>query len=279
MESSTPGLIAQLKEVPTRERYKIATILFDHATDFTFILFQTDTSSKQTLQAKVELERIARSHGDTIKHYHSDNGRFVDKSWREDTLTKLQSMSLCRVNAHHQNRKVERQIRSLQVLSRSSLMHTIKCGPDANQIFLWPYAMRNAVEDMNHIARITQLTTPIELFSNIKIAPNLNHKHTFGCPMYILDQRLQAGHKMSKWEARSRVALYIGPSTYHASNLGLGLSLTTGLVSPTFHAFYDDSFSTVTNNMIPYITKSQWQIKCGFQKETDIIRFENQSPI
>jgi hypothetical protein len=129
---------------------------------------------------------------------------------------------------------------------------------------------------MNHIPRLTQQTTPIELFSHTKVAPNLNHKHTFGCPMYILDRRLQAGHKISKWEARSRLAVYIGPSIYHASNIGLGLSLTTGLVSPTFHAIYDDSFTTVNNNVVPYIPKSMWQIKCGFQKETELIHLENQ---
>jgi hypothetical protein len=60
-------------------------------------------------------------------------------------------MLLCGVYAHHQNGKVERQIRSLQDLSRLSLMHAIKCWPDAINIFLWPYAMRKAVEDMNHI--------------------------------------------------------------------------------------------------------------------------------
>jgi hypothetical protein len=63
--------------------------------------------------------------------------------------------------------------------------------------------------------------------------------------MYILDNRLQAGQKISKWDARSRLAIYIGPSIHHASNVGLGLSMTTGLVSPAFHAFYDDKFQTI----------------------------------
>jgi hypothetical protein len=61
--------------------------------------------------------------------------------------------------------------------------------------------LRKVADDMNHIARIKRQTTPIEMFSKTRIAPNLNHKHTFGCPMYILDNLLQAGHKISKWEA------------------------------------------------------------------------------
>jgi hypothetical protein len=138
--------------------------------------------------------------------------------------------------------------------------------------------MRKAVEDMNHITRLTQRTAPIEFFSNIKVAPNFNHKHTFRCLIYIIDHRLQAGHKISKWETRSRLAIYIGPSTYHASNVGLGLKLTPGLVSPTFHAIYGNSFTTVNDNFIPYITKSTWQIECGCQKETKLIHLENQLP-
>jgi hypothetical protein len=46
------------------------------------------------------------------------------------------------------------------------------------------------------------------------------------------------------------------PSIYHASNVGLGVSLSTGLVSPTFHAINDDSFTTVNSNMMQYVPKS-----------------------
>jgi hypothetical protein len=53
--------------------------------------------------------------------------------------------------------------------------------------------------------------------------------------------------------------------------------LTTGLVSPTFHAFYDDKFKTVNPNTNQYIPTSHWQVKCGFQKETAIIILENQN--
>jgi Reverse transcriptase (RNA-dependent DNA polymerase) len=72
------------------------------------------------------------------------------------------------------------------------------------------------------------------------------------------------------------IAIYIGPSIYHASNVGLGLSLSTGLVSPTFHAFYDDRFETVNNITNQYVPKSYWQVKCGFQKERSTIHMENQ---
>jgi hypothetical protein len=47
-------------------------------------------------------------------------------------------------------------------------------------------------------------------------------------------------------------------------------------VSPTFHAFYDDKFKTVNPITNQYIQTLHWQVKCGFQKETAIIRLENQ---
>jgi len=54
--------------------------------------------------------------------------------------------------------------------------------------------------------------SPIELFSSVNIAPNARHVHTFGCPVYMLDKDMQAGRKISKWQLRSRVGAYLGPS-------------------------------------------------------------------
>jgi hypothetical protein len=153
MKSTIPGLIAQMKGIPTTQRYKVAIVVIDYATDYTFIYFQIDTSADEKLRAKLEFGRMARSYGINIQHYHSDNGLFVDTKWRQDALQKSQRVSMCGVNAHHQNGKVERQIRNLQDLAWSSLMQAIKCWPDAINIFLLPYAVCKAVEDLNHIPR------------------------------------------------------------------------------------------------------------------------------
>jgi hypothetical protein len=99
-------------------------------------------------------------------------------------------------------------------------------------------------------------------------------KDTFGCPMYILNSKLQSGQKIPKWEARPRLAIYIGPSLYHARSIGLGLNLTTGLVSPAYHAKYDDTFATITPQFTTCIPKSLWQMKCGFQKEPHTMELE-----
>jgi hypothetical protein len=85
--------------------------------------------------------------------------------------------------------------------------------------------------------------------------------------MYVLHNVLQQGHKISKWEARSCIAIYIGPSLNHAANVGLVLSLSTSLVSPTFHTKYDDNFVTVQQRFGEYLPKSYWQFICGFKSD------------
>jgi hypothetical protein len=270
LQSPVPGLIAQLKGTPTRERYTCATVFVDHFSDLTFVHLQRSTDGDDTLEAKREFERYARSCGVKIMAYHADNGRFVDSKWMNDMKDRDQAYSLCGVNAHHQNGRVEKRIRDLQDLGRSSLIHAMKMWPDAITMALWPYAVRKAVQDLNSIPGKDKSRSPIELFTGVEVIPSLRDKHAFGCPMYVLDNDLQAGKKIGKWKTRARMAIYIGQSQNHAQNVGLALSLTTGLVSPVFHARYDDRFETLSDKYGTYMPKSQWQIKCGFLQDKTV---------
>jgi hypothetical protein len=141
--------------------------------------------------------------------------------------------------------------------------------PDAINLFLWPYAVKKANVDLNHIKLRDQQYSPVEYFASVSVRFRARNFHAFGCPMFVLESKLQAGHNYPKWEARARLAIYLGSSMNHAANVGLALSLTTGLVSPAFHAKYDDSFSTVVNALRSFIPKSQWHVRCGFYKENE----------
>jgi hypothetical protein len=173
-----------------------------------------------------------------------------------------QSLSYAGVDAHHQNGIVEKRIRDLQDLTRSSLIHAIRRWPDAINTSLWPYALRKATRSYNHSTPPNQDRTIAEIFSGTKVAPNLGHEHPFGCPVYV--RASTPGGKAPKWESRARLGIYLGTSEQHASNVSLVLSLATGLVSPQFHAKHDDDFystSLTADNIVP---KSEWQEKCGF---------------
>jgi len=71
--------------------------------------------------------------------------------------------------------------------------------------------------------------------------------HVFGCPVYVLDPKLQDGKKLPKWSPRCQCGQFLGPSPNHSSTIGHILNLRTGHVSPQYHVVYDDQFSTVSN--------------------------------
>ena len=84
-------------------------------------------------------------------------------------------------------------------------------------------------------------------FSGVRVKSlRLQDFHTFGCPYYVLDSRLQTDPKgVPKWEPRARVGIYLERSSSHTSNVALFLNPKTGLVSPQFRVVFDDDFTTV----------------------------------
>jgi hypothetical protein len=69
LESSTPGLIAQLRGFLTRQRYStVSTIFVDHFSCLSYVHLQRSTSADDTLQAKRAFEAYATSKGVVVKH-------------------------------------------------------------------------------------------------------------------------------------------------------------------------------------------------------------------
>ena len=183
LESPTPGLIAQLKGIPTKMRYKVATIFVDHYSRLSYVHLQKTTNAEETIQAKAAFEQYARTHGVKILHYHADNGRFADNKFRASiNNTQGQSLSFCGVNAHFQNGVAERRIRELQEHARTMLIHANSRWPSAINTNLWPYALRMANDIMNSTPNLKTGKIPLNVFSNSTIATNPKHWFPFGCP-------------------------------------------------------------------------------------------------
>lgn len=255
LESSTMGLVAQTKGAPTTQRYNSATVFVDHHTRFTFVYVQPSTDA-------------LRNVGVTIYHYHGDNGRFAENLFTSHARKLGQRVTHCGVNAHFQNGIAERRIRDLQDRGRTMLVHAKHHWPDAIEPCLWPYAIRLANEAHN-CTPIRDGLSPIALFSRSRVLPNLNHLHPFGCPVYVLNERMQTDKKGPKWDERARCGIYLGLSPNHARSVSLVLSLTTGMVSAQFHIHADEFFETVTHQdpgtpvlSMPY--SSAWQQGLGF---------------
>jgi hypothetical protein len=56
-------------------------VFVDHACRLSYIHLQQGLTSAEMVAAKRAFEAYAKSHGVSIKHYHSDNGRFEDNAF------------------------------------------------------------------------------------------------------------------------------------------------------------------------------------------------------
>ncbi|KAI2501071.1 hypothetical protein MHU86_13425 [Fragilaria crotonensis] len=207
LESSTPGLIAQIKGWLTKKRYKVATIFVDHFSGLSYIHLQKSTNADETLEAKLAFERYASKFKVQVKSYQADNGRFAENKFMAAVKEAGQTITFCGVNAHFQNAVAERRIRTLQDQARTMLIHAQHRWPKAIDAHLWPYALRVANEIHNSTPTIGRVDhkSPFELFARSEVTPNLNHFQPFGCPVFVLDNKMQSGQKLPKWEVRARM--------------------------------------------------------------------------
>jgi len=271
MKSPTAGLVAQLAGGITNKRYIYATIFVDHATGFGYVHLQKTQSAKETLEAKQAFERYAAACGVQVLHYHADNGVFDSQAWRNHCSDNNQGLTFAAVGAHHQNGRAERRIRELQELARAMLIHASKRWPTAINAHLWPYAIRMANDSYNEAMSRDGSISPVEKFSRSMVRPNPKFSQPFGCPCYVLNEKLQSVKGLqNKWKERSRVGVYLGRSPQHARSVALVLNLTTGHVSPQFHVAFDPSFQTVKDSFGGQQPPSLWQQVCGFEEAKQV---------
>jgi hypothetical protein len=189
----------------------VVMVFVDHYSHLSYVHLQQSTSGKETLQAKHPFKAYAKSHGIVIKHYHADNGRFIEPTFKNHCKLNSQTVSYSGVNAHWQNAVAEKRIRDLQDAARTMLIHAKYHWPKAVNTHLWPYALRMANDIHMHTPQASG-KSPISLFSQVASQVATEHFHPFACPVYVLNKCMQAGDKGPKWEERARVSIYIGNS-------------------------------------------------------------------
>ena len=265
MESPTAGFVAQMKGKLTKGRYKYATIYIDHYSRQGFVYLQRSLSSAETLESKRAFERYSKQHGVRIRHYHADNGRFADNLFRNDVAEKGQTISYCGVNAHWQNGIAEKRIRDLTDQARTILLFAQSRWPGAVSTHLWPYALRAANDSLNNSPRLQDKVIPSEAFTKQKTTMKVRQQHTFGCPVFALNNKLQGGKYLSRWSSHARIGIYLGMSPQHARSVALVLNIKTGLVSPQFHVEFDDLFERVSEKAGNKQVDSRWQVLSGLR--------------
>ncbi|GFH44538.1 hypothetical protein CTEN210_01012 [Chaetoceros tenuissimus] len=266
MESRLPGFIAQLKGKLTKSTYKGAVVFVDHFSKYVHVELIRDFTSKSTVEACEAFEAKAADMGVNIKHYHCDNGRFVDHGFRNHCQNRI-NIDYCGVDAHHQNGLVERYIRILSEGARTSLWHALLRWPKVIILQLWPYALRQEALLRNSVpGEGGKGASPLELFSRSTSSPNLKNFKTIFCPVYKHQSALASGKSLPRWNTRCKLGINLGNSPRHAGNVYLVLDPVTGLTSPQFHCSFDNFFESVSDANANFINIDEWQYKAGFKK-------------
>mgnify|MGYP000436230487 FL=1 len=216
--SAQPGLLPQDKGILTRARVWAATVFVDYVTGYIHVGLMTDQSGDQTLLAKHDFEHLSKTRDVNIKHYHADNGRFGEKKFTDDVKACSQRITFCGVGAHHQNGITENAIKQLTLISRTLLVHAQDLWPEYITTMMWPLALKAAQDRLNQLNVDLNGSTPDMRYSGVSaLTLRLRDFHTWGCPCYVLDSRLQTNSKgVPKWEPRARLGIYVGRSSSHA---------------------------------------------------------------
>ena len=263
-----PGQIAQMRGKLTTARYHYATVFVDNFSDIDYVHLHQKNDAQSVIEGKLAFERFASTFVVTrIHHYHCDNGIFADTEFRAACKVTGQTIKFCGVNAHYQNGVAEKRIRDLRDSARSMLLLARHNRPGAITADLWGFALHYASVIRRSTVREGEKRSPVQKFAGTEDISVLSDFHTFGCPTYNFDPKLQQGQSQgSKWDDRSRVGIYLGPSREHSSNVLLVLLPDRNLVSPQFHVKHDDRFETTTYPLLKNI--GRWQGVTQIHKPT-----------
>jgi len=250
-QSAQPGRLYKSRGgTNAKDMFCGGAIFSDHSSGYVDIRHQVALSAAETVKAKLRYERDAFTNGVAIQAYHTDNGVFTSNDFMEELLKSKQQIRFSGSGAAHQNGVAERAIQTVVNMARTMMLHAAMRSPEGMMTAdLWPMAMDHAVWLYNRIPKMDTGLAPIELWTRSTFLPTkdmLSNCHTFGCPVYVLEPKLQkSGIKIPKWAPRSRRGLNMGFSRMHSTLIGLVLNLTTHSITPQFHLVYDDMFTTV----------------------------------
>ena len=167
-----------------------------------------------------------------------------------DCESQHQQRTFSGVGAHHQN-YMERHMKTIFNWARALLLHFVLHWPQVAQESLWSFAIDYSVHIWNPLpARNIRLSLEELLTGDRKSNHHhLQRTHVFGCPVFVLDARLQdSGKKIPNWSMRARRGIYLGVSPFHNSTVHLVLNPSTGAITPQYHLVFDDTLSTVFSN-------------------------------
>ena len=102
---------------------------------------------------------------------------------------------------------LKKKIKELTLIARTLLLHAIRQCPEYTTTMMWAFDLKEADFCLNKLSIWEYGRSNEASFFGIDgniIEPEMFH--TFGCPCFVLDARLQSGlSTCPKWEPRSRL--------------------------------------------------------------------------
>ena len=80
--------------------------------------------------------------GQTVQHYHADNGRFADNGLINTGNGKDQKITFCGVGAHHQNGIIENKNKILTTGGLTLLLHGRRMWTNIIDEMFWPFVIK-----------------------------------------------------------------------------------------------------------------------------------------
>jgi transposase InsO family protein len=121
------------------------TLFTDAASNYVYVECQSQMGAGDTVFAKTRFEQLCWDiAGANIKGYHSDNGVYTAKDFRDDCVAKDQTQSFSGVGAKHQNAVAERNIQTICYWARHMMVHAaVHCLPTMLTTFVYGHLLFN----------------------------------------------------------------------------------------------------------------------------------------
>jgi hypothetical protein len=245
----------------TSKQYVGGCIFVDHASYYVHVEHQFGLSDVETIRAKQAYECKYMDNGIFFQDYLTDSGAFKANDFVKHINETHQLIRFCGTNAHHQNGVAERSIQIISNMARSMILHDSIHWKDGIDASVWPQAVAYAAHIYNNTPK--DGVCPAYIFT-VSAVPrhHLMDLHVWGCPLYVLDPKIQQGKKLPRWEPRSKRGMFLGLSQQHAREVPLVLNLGTGSITTQFHVVFDDLFTTVPSIERDTAPPDHWEELC-----------------
>ena len=90
-----------------------------------------------------------------------------------------------------------------------SSLHWTKNGVD--DLTLWSFVVKHSVWVYNRVPNQESVISPMEILTKTKSNHrDLRRSQVWGCPVFVLEAKLQDDQKLPKWNRRSRLGQFLG---------------------------------------------------------------------